>query len=577
MAEGIEIYVPDHTATIQKAINKANSGDIIVVRPGRWMENIEFCGKNVTLRSELGPKVTIIDGGQKGSTVTFRRIEKFCFILEGFTITNGTGTDLKGTLSGGGILCRGHSKPTITGNIITKNSAAVGGGIACSDFATPTIMSNRIEDNFAEQGGAIECYAGAAPHISGNAICGNEARLTGGAIHCCSGGNPLIEYNTISSNKATLDKGGAIYCVGASPTIRKNMLSHNWALQCGGALFAARCNSLVEDNSFLENTSATGYGGAINFSRDCSTIITGNTISRNRAFGCGGAINCCYNSDAVIRNNIVSGNFSAFTGGGIFCFDLTNLTIVNNTIVDNEASTSGGGLGCTISCSLVVTNTILRSNHAARGPEAYIGDFFSPSSLTLSHSNISGGKASIRITSGSSLVMGQGNIDADPIFVSQEKDDFHITADSPCLNCGDGSIPSLPATDFEEDPRNWDGQVDIGADEFHVHLYGSGQVVPGEKVTMHIVGSPGKPVVLYLGASILEPPKPTPGGLLHLMPPPAYTWNLGAVSKTGVLDFSLTIPFSWPAPGREYPFQALIGPPGSQASMLTNLLILPGR
>ena len=61
---------------LQSAIDAATEGDIVVAEPGTYLENINFIGKGITLRSEDpdDPAVaaTIIDGGQKGSVVSFK-------------------------------------------------------------------------------------------------------------------------------------------------------------------------------------------------------------------------------------------------------------------------------------------------------------------------------------------------------------------------------------------------------------------------------------------------------------------------------------------------------------------------
>ena len=73
-------------ATIQKAIDSANDGDIITVAPGTYTENINFLGKNITLTG-TGPtnsntvKSTTIDG-----SVIFRGTEDPNCTLAGFNI-----------------------------------------------------------------------------------------------------------------------------------------------------------------------------------------------------------------------------------------------------------------------------------------------------------------------------------------------------------------------------------------------------------------------------------------------------------------------------------------------------------
>lgn len=83
-------------ASIQQAINDAHPGDEIVVGPGacQYLENINFKGKNLTLRSvdPNDPAVvaaTVIDGGHRGSVVSFSGGEEGNCVLDGFTLTGG--------------------------------------------------------------------------------------------------------------------------------------------------------------------------------------------------------------------------------------------------------------------------------------------------------------------------------------------------------------------------------------------------------------------------------------------------------------------------------------------------------
>jgi hypothetical protein len=98
-------YVPDDFPTIQGALASGSvvDTDTIIVRPGTYVENINFLGKAVTLKSELGPEVTIIDGKKAGSVATCRTGEGADTVLQGFTLFNGSGTPTHAGLFGGGM------------------------------------------------------------------------------------------------------------------------------------------------------------------------------------------------------------------------------------------------------------------------------------------------------------------------------------------------------------------------------------------------------------------------------------------------------------------------------------------
>jgi hypothetical protein len=92
MLFAVTIHVPGDYPTIQAAIDAAAAGDTVLAAPGTYVENVDFLGKTVTLESGQGPGSTVIDGNQNGSVVSFLNAEGPDSVLEGFTITNGTGT-----------------------------------------------------------------------------------------------------------------------------------------------------------------------------------------------------------------------------------------------------------------------------------------------------------------------------------------------------------------------------------------------------------------------------------------------------------------------------------------------------
>jgi len=205
-------------------------------------------------------------------------------------------------------------------------------------------------------------------------------------------------------------------------------------------------------------------------------------------------------------------------------------------------------------------NTILWGNSAQTGKEIWIGDSSYPSTLTISYSDVEGGQASCYVDSGCTLNWGAGMIDAAPLFVDLTICDLHLSWDSPCKDTGDNLAANLPAVDFEGDPRIAYGTVDIGADEFHRHLYYTGNATPGGSLEMKFVSEPGTAQVgLIIGFSVFDPPLPSAWGDWYIKPPPMIIIpGLGPIPSNGVYVLPGTLPPTPAGPYTAY-FQAMIG------------------
>jgi len=194
------INVPGGQPTIQAAINAAINGDVVLVASGTYVENINFLGKAIIVTSVAGPQVTIIDGNQLNSVVTFNSGEGQTSVLSGFSIQNG-----RSTFNGGGITIR-NSSPTVMDNIIINNQAASGGGIRVN-FGSPLIQRNIISGNTriggsgGGAGGGIYVGGAASAKIINNVIANNIwTSGLGGGILLFAAGTPVISDNIISGN-----------------------------------------------------------------------------------------------------------------------------------------------------------------------------------------------------------------------------------------------------------------------------------------------------------------------------------------------------------------------------------------
>ena len=240
------ILVPDNYPTIQDAIVAAVNGDEIIVRPGIYFENIDFLGKAITVKSERNTTLTVIDGNQTGTVITFRNGETATSILEGFTITNGAAS---------GITCW-NSSPTITSNVISGNLAS---GVFCWDNASPIISGNSIVDNVSYvSGGGIDLWAGASPMITDNTISGNMTGHYGGGIHCNDSCSPTITRNAICGNIVVHNPnddswGGGIHCSGYYAIITNNTITGNSADTGGGIFCEGYYEPTISNNTIADN------------------------------------------------------------------------------------------------------------------------------------------------------------------------------------------------------------------------------------------------------------------------------------------------------------------------------------
>lgn len=249
-----------HHQSIQQAINYAVNGDVVIVTPGVYRENIDFIGKAITVKSLMGPEVTLINGKDFKSVVTFQQGETVYSKLEGFTIYNGAGTYLMaGLCRGGGVLCMNGSSPDITGNIIEHNRArgklGAGGGIAVLDSSHPMIRDNLIRYNKAGYGGGLYLEGHSAPWIQRNNIVANSANAYGGGLSC-------------------FDCGIAFFI--ASPILTENAFHCNTASVSGGGIHGRLSRMTIVNNSLFMNK-ANVNGGGMSF-QNSSDIEIANTI-----------------------------------------------------------------------------------------------------------------------------------------------------------------------------------------------------------------------------------------------------------------------------------------------------------
>ncbi len=231
--------------------------------------------------------------------------------------------------------------------------------------------------------------------------------------------------------------GGGIYCT-SSPTISRCTISDCSATWGGGINCSNPGSPTISRCTIIGNSAI--YGGGIRCYKN-DPIISHCTIIANSSVATAGGIEC-YHSSPMIRHCMITNNIVEYYGGGMDCF-YGEPIISHCTIAGNLAGDSTGGIR-DVNSKLKISHCIIWGNTP---PD-------DPITGTVSYSDVKG------------VFVGEGNIDADPLFVNPDHRDYHLSIDSPCINAGDPCYSNEPEeTDIDGDPRVIGGRIDIGPDE----------------------------------------------------------------------------------------------------------------
>ena len=371
---------------------------------------------------------------------------------------------------GAGIYCDTAS-PTISFCTIAGNetgaggTTGAGGGFYVTTGANPEISGCTIEANKAGHGAGIACKYGSSPLINSNLISGNTAYGYGGGISCTDSNAVLITNNEITNNTVDSGNGGGIVCGTGNLTAIGNTISRNSARLDGGGINASGAGVLdLQDNRIVENHAGQGFDGGGMFVHHKDLRISGGMISGNSG-SIGGAMYLSACSQVVLAGCVVAGNNAFSHGGGLYTIVNGPFAISGATFAGNSAGYDGGAIYT--HDTVTVTDSIFWDSTAGDlGKEVYL---YSGADFTISYTDLDGLSGSIHKEPGSIVVLGDGMIDADPLFVEGPDGAYYLSQtaagqpeNSPCVDAGDpAGAPPEGTTRTDQLPDQ--APTDLGA------------------------------------------------------------------------------------------------------------------
>lgn len=324
--------------------------------------------------------------------------------------------------------------------------------------------------------------------IAGNANGSGSNSRCGGMYNYA--GSPTVTNCTFTRNE-----GSGIYNEYSNPNLTNCYFTGNTDYYGGGVDNDHNSHPILTNCSFVCNLAS--YGGGFYNRRESDPTITNCIFIENTARFEGGGISN-ENSSMDLTNCKFIGNYAS-DGGGIHNDRKSSSNLINCTFTGNKAY-SGGAINNEYNSHLTLINCTFSSNTAVRGNalHCYTYSYGQPppsiikltncilwdggneiwntddSNIQISYSIVSRSQNAIYDPS-QTIIWGEGNIHADPLFVDAdgyddiygtEDDDIRLLDGSPCIDAGDiSAVPQSVDTDVDGNPRIINSSVDMGAYE----------------------------------------------------------------------------------------------------------------
>lgn len=300
-----------------------------------------------------------------------------------------------------------------------------------------------------QDGGALRIFNSDAVKISHSTLFCNFSREHGGALNAEK--SKVVMHDCKVSNNLTYSEIDTIY------------------FMYGGGLRFLNCDVTLTDLDFLHNNGNGAIGGALSLD-SCAVSIDRCRFEHNYGInGAGLYLIRCYDNPCSITNCLFANNTSGHFGGGLAISDssplMSNLTVVNN----HSIGVNCGGIFFYQHSSPDVWNCIVYGNTNNTLLDepiqmwSWTYDDYAPEFhnclIQYDLENISNHEV---------ITVYENCIDTDPLFADAENEDYHLTADSPCIDAGSPETPEalLNGLDLDGSRRVKGNGIDMGVYEY---------------------------------------------------------------------------------------------------------------
>ncbi len=342
-----------------------------------------------------------------------------------------------------------NGKNIVLGSLFltTQDTSFIAQTVIDGQFSGPTVSSINGENG--QLSGFTIIHGNPGVKLEGNTtlsidhcIISNNSFTSGGGIYCNNSSPTIIATEVIAN---TSQSGGGLYITSSSsnPVFKDVLVKNNYSSGVGGGIYLILADATIENITFDGNTSGAEGGGLW-------------------VDGCSPTINRC----------VFIGNTGS-NGGAIASNYLSNPKINRVTIVGNTATNDGGGISIQNGTNMTLAQSILNGNTPNQLSFIENG---APSQLVCQYTNIEGGQTEINTNNAGTLTWGNGNIEVDPDFVSEE---YAFLASSQCINAGhpdstdsDGSRADMGAYPYLNSYSGPDWHTTISGDD----IVGTGEL-----------------------------------------------------------------------------------------------------